>query len=143
MRYDWVIKQLIDVFFVFDSIPDRYKTQEICERVVSEDPSLIVYCTDKYITQRLCDEAADDSLAALKLVPEWFVTSKMIKKLYTASYADDSTLYFNEDSTSNVVCSCNELGILNIDLNDINLGNNFDEDDPDTIIIFKTFGLAY
>ena len=86
MRYDCVIKQLIDVFFVFDSIPDRYKTQEICERVVSEDPSLIVYCTDKYITQRLCDEAADDSLAALKLVPEWFVTSKMIKKLYRRFY---------------------------------------------------------
>ena len=26
------------------------------------------------------------------------------------------------------------MGILNIDLNNINLDNNFDEDDPDTII---------
>ena len=24
-------------FFVFDSIPDQYKTQEMCETVVSED----------------------------------------------------------------------------------------------------------
>ena len=31
------------------------------------------------ITQRMCDEAADDSLAALKLIPDWFVTSKTIK----------------------------------------------------------------
>ena len=25
------------------------------------------------------DKAVDDSLAALKLIPDWFVTSKMIK----------------------------------------------------------------
>ena len=31
----------------------------------------------------MCDEAVDDSLAALKLIPDWFVTSKMIKKLFT------------------------------------------------------------
>ena len=26
------------------------------------------------------DEAVDDSIATLKLIPDWFVTSKMIKK---------------------------------------------------------------
>ena len=31
------------------------------------------------ITQRMCDEAVDDSLAALKLIPDWFATSKTIK----------------------------------------------------------------
>ena len=35
------------------------------DRVVSEDPFLIVYCPDKYITQKLCDQAVDDSLATL------------------------------------------------------------------------------
>ena len=29
------------------------------------------------------------------------------------------------------------MGILNIDLNNINLDNNFDEDDPDTIILIR------
>ena len=29
------------------------------------------------------------------------------------------------------------MGILNIDLNNINLDNNFDEDDPDAIILIK------
>ena len=32
----------------------------------------------------MCDEAVNYSLAALKLIPDWFVTSKMIKKVYTA-----------------------------------------------------------
>ena len=51
----------------------------------------------------------------------------MIKKLYTTLYADENVFYFNEDS-DNIVFSCNEMGILNIDLNNINLDNNFDED---------------
>ena len=29
------------------------------------------------------------------------------------------------------------MGILNIGLNDINLDDNFDEDDPDTIILIR------
>ena len=34
------------------------------------------------------DEAVIDSLAASKLIPDWFVTSKMITKRFTAFYAD-------------------------------------------------------
>ena len=84
----------------------------------------------------MCDEAVDDSLAALKLIPGWFVTSKMIKKLFPALYGDENILYFNKDS-GNVIFFCNEMGILNIDLNNINLDNKFDEDDPDTIILIR------
>ena len=57
----------------------------------------------------------------------------MIIKLFTALYADENMLYFNEDS-------CNEMGILNIDLNNISLDNNFDEDEPDTIILIRLLG---
>ena len=85
----------------------------------------------------MCDEAVDDSLAILKLIPDWFVTSKMIKTRFAALYADENILYFNKDS-GNVAFSCNEMGILNINLNKINLDKNFDEDDPDsTILITK------
>ena len=42
----------------------------------------------------------------------------------------------NEDS-GNVVYPCNEMDILNIDLNDVNLDNSFDEDDPDTFILIR------
>ena len=40
----------------------------------------------------MCDEAVDDSLTALKLLADWFVLSKMTKKLFTALYADDNIL---------------------------------------------------
>ena len=33
-----------------------------------------------------------------KLISDWSVTSKMIKKLFTGQYADENILYFNEDS---------------------------------------------
>ena len=68
MKY--IIKQFIDVFFfVFDSILDQYKTQEICDKVVSLYAFLKVYCLDKCKTQEMCDEAVADALAALKLIP--------------------------------------------------------------------------
>ena len=87
-------------FFKFDSNPDQNKTQEICGTVVSDDPFLIVYCPDKYIIQKMYDEAVDDSMATLKLIPDWFVTSKMTKKLFTALYADENIRYFNEGDVS-------------------------------------------
>ena len=82
----------------------------------------------------MCDKDVDDCLAVLKFVPDWFVTSKMIKELFTALYADENILYFNEHF-GNVVFSCNEMNILNVDLNNINLDDTkYEEDDPDTII---------
>ena len=42
----------------------------MCDRVVYENPFLIVYFPDKYTTQKMCDEAVDDCLAALKLFPD-------------------------------------------------------------------------
>ena len=57
----------------------------MCDRVVSKDSFLILYCPDKYITQNTCNEAGDDSPAALKLIHDWFVTSKMIKKILLLS----------------------------------------------------------
>ena len=76
----------------------------------------------------MCDKAVDDSLAALKLIPDWFVTSKMIKKLYTALNADDCLLFFDEGFGDATFC-CDKKGILFVILNNINLDNNFDEDD--------------
>ena len=45
-------------------------------------------------------------------------------------------LYFNEDS-SNPVLNCIEMGVLKIDLKNINLDNNFDENNPDSIILIR------
>ena len=82
----------------------------------------------------MCDEAVDDCLAALDFVPDSFVASKMIEKLFTALYGDEIILNFNEDS-SYVTFSCNEMGILSVNLNNINLdGTNYEQDDPENII---------
>ena len=52
-------------------------------------------------------------------------------------YADENILYFNEDF-SNVMFNCNRMGILNIDLNNINLADtNYEEDYPYTIILIR------
>ena len=84
----------------------------------------------------MCDEAVDDSLAALKLFPDWFVSSKIIKTLFTALYANENILYFNKGS-GDAVFNCSGMGILNIDLNNINLDDKFNEDNPDTIILIR------
>ena len=86
----------------------------------------------------MCYEAVDDSLEALKHI---LVGLVQVKRLKNSLYADENILYFNEDS-GNVAFSCNEMGILNIDLDNINLDNNFDEGDPDSYF-YQSFGLAY
>ena len=49
----------------FIYILGRYKTQEMCDSVGSENTYLIVHCPGKYKTQGMYDEAVDNCLAAL------------------------------------------------------------------------------
>ena len=83
-------------FFVFNSIPNWYKTLEMRNRALFEDPFLIVYCLNKYIIQRFCDKAADDSLKALKVIPNLVVTSKT----FYCFASRWNMPFFNEDSGS-------------------------------------------
>ena len=59
---------------------------------------MLKYYHVRYKTQEICDKVVDGFLPALKFVPYRFVTSKMFKKLYTVLYADDGSLSFNENS---------------------------------------------
>ena len=95
---------------------------------------MLMYCLDRRKTREMCDEAVDDCLEALKF-SDWFVTSKVLEKFYDALLANDDILFFSEDF-SKVTCFTNEVGILGVDLDNINLdnNNNFDEDNPETII---------
>ena len=79
----------------------------------------------------MCKAAVDDCLAALKLAPDWYVTSKMFKNLFTAFYADKNIHYFDEYS-SNVMLAFNGMGILNVDIINYNPDDtNFNEDNHD------------
>ena len=51
------------------------------------------YYPDEYKTQRMCDEAVDDCLVALKFIPDWFVTSKMLEKFDNTLHADYDILF--------------------------------------------------
>ena len=87
--------------------PDCYK---ICNKAVSNDPFMIKYCLDRYKAQEMCDKAVDDFLPALKFVPNWFVISKMVKKLDHVLFANDDILFFDEDS-GNVTFYSDEIDI--------------------------------
>ena len=60
----------------------------------------------------------------------------MIKEPSTVLYADENILHFDKDS-ANVVFIYNEMGILDIDLNNIDLDNDFDEDNPGSIVYVR------
>ena len=101
-------------------------------KVNSEDPVLIVCCSYKYNTQRMCDELVDECLAALKFIPDWFVTSKVLENLimlYTLMMIYSSIMKI-------LIKSYLLLHIVTVDLDKVNLdnNNNFEEDDSDTNI---------
>ena len=130
--------------FLFDSAPDQNKTQEMCDMAISEDLFMFVYCPDKYETQRMCDEAIDDSLTALKFILNRFVTSKIRKKILLL-YTQMIICPISKEDFGDVIFSCNEMGIVSIDLNNLNLDNtNNNEDNSETIYYScQTFSLAY
>lgn len=83
------------------------------------------------------DEEVDDCLWTLKSFLDWFVTKKIMEMFLTALYSDNNRLYLNEDS-DDAISSCNEMGILSIDFNEINLsGTNYAENDPEIVINIK------
>ena len=45
----------------------------------------------------MCDKTFDGSLAALKLILDWFSPTEMIKELFNSFYTNENKL-FNEDA---------------------------------------------
>ena len=126
--------------FVFDSVPDRYITPKLCNKVVSEDPVMFKHCHDKYKIYKMCDKAVDSYLLALKFVPNWFVTSKVIEKLDSATFSDDYIVFGYLDSGF-VTFFINYIDLSSISLDNSNLDDDsFDYWDPETINHVKLMG---
>ena len=68
----------------------------MCDKIISDDPFSLRYVPDQYKTQQMCDEAVDDFLPILNFVLNLFVGSRVIKKVFTALYADENILYVDE-----------------------------------------------
>ena len=58
---------------------------------------MITYCPDKFKLTKSVTKAVDDCLASLKFIPNWFVTRKMLEQFHDALFANDDTLFFDED----------------------------------------------
>ena len=58
---------------------------------------MLKYCPNRYKSQTMCNEVVDDCLGALKFIPDWFVTSKVLEKFHSALLANDDILFFDED----------------------------------------------
>ena len=48
------------------------------EKFVSRECIMLKYCSDRHKTQKMCDKAVDACFSALKFIPDWLVTSKML-----------------------------------------------------------------
>ena len=66
--------------FIFDSVPNQYKTQEMCDKAVDNYPSTKKYVPDRYKTQEISDKAVDDNPDALEFVPDRYKTREMCDK---------------------------------------------------------------
>ena len=84
----------------------------------------------------MCDKAADACQSLLKFVPDWFVTNKMLEHLDNAVFFNDGKVFVNTDSYVSIFSD--DMGLVNVDVNNFSLSdNNFDFDDPETVIHVK------
>ena len=55
-------------------VPDKYKTQMMCEKTFEKPWSLLLkYAPDNFKTQEACDKTVRDYPSYLQFVPDWFV----------------------------------------------------------------------
>ena len=113
-------QEMIDIIvYIEESASDWHKSQNVCDEVNFEDSFMLKYCPDRCNTQEICNKAVDASLSGLNFVPDWFVTTKLIKKLMIIQSLLMKILVISHFQ----------------DLNNVNLdGNNFNKDDARIII---------
>ena len=69
----------------------------MCDRIVSEDPFILIFRSDRYKTPKFCDKAFDGCLAAIKFFYYFMVTSKMLEKCHDALLSNDDILFFYDN----------------------------------------------
>ena len=91
---------------------------------------MLTYCLDRYKTQETCNKTDHAFIPALKFVPDWFFTNRMLEKLNYIVVSNDNIVFVNEDSDSVPFFSDDmDLDIIYID--NINFDDdNFDDNDP-------------
>ena len=62
-------------------LPDRYKTQQMFDKVVLENDETLKSVPDCNKNQEMCNKAVDNYPHALEFVPECYKTKKFVIKL--------------------------------------------------------------
>lgn len=60
----------------------------MCDKAFPKDSFKLNYCFNRYKTQGMCYKFVDDFLPMLKLIFDWLITNKKIKKFYNALFAE-------------------------------------------------------
>ena len=59
-------------------VPDRLKTQIMCDEAVRRTLYTLGHVPDHFKTQEMCEKAFEKYLCSLKYVPDWLVTAQKI-----------------------------------------------------------------
>ena len=59
---------------------DRYKTQEMCHKAISNYPFILKYCRERHKIQEMCDKAVSDYPFMLKYCRDRYKTQEMCDK---------------------------------------------------------------
>ena len=70
----------------------------------------------------MCNKTIDSFLQTLNFVSDWFVTNKMITKLYFTIFANDNIVCVNDDY-GNVTFFSHKRDIFSVDFNSTRLGD--------------------
>ena len=85
------------------------------------------------MTQEMCDKVVDSSLLALKFVPDWFATGRIIEKLDSAVFPNNYVPFGDLDSDF-IAFFSKDADLNSINFDNINLyDDHFDYCDPETI----------
>ena len=63
--------------FVIIYVSDQYKTQKICNKVITENFGVLKFIPDYYRNQKKCDKAVNNYFYALELMPNCYKTKRM------------------------------------------------------------------
>ena len=84
---------------VFFLVPVRFKTQELCIKVLEVDPWHLNDIPDYFKTQKMYDKAVKDNPSSLQFVLDRFITQQQIDVWYDDNYwhRDDEIIEWHSD----------------------------------------------
>ena len=65
----------------------------MCYEVISKELFTLKYCLNRYKTQEICDKVADALLATLKFVSNYTVTNEILETLNNTVFSNDDIVF--------------------------------------------------